>query len=200
MLFLYEEEVRTHRVTPGYVCRDPVRTRRHEGGHLRGNERTSLVVPCLRICLPVQGIQVGSLVWEDPTCHRSPKPVSHNYWSCAPRAPTLRREKPLQWAALTPQLQNSHAQQQSSAWDPLSLEASCTQTPISAENATKVIFTICPALLGSHHGHVLEEESLFPSRWSVLFFPPTKPGSCRNLWQAATFSFLRSQESGSPVF
>ena len=112
MLFLYEEEVRTHRVTPGCVCRDPVRTRRQEGGHWRGNERTSLVVPCLRICLPVQGIQVGSLVWEDPTCHRSPKPVSHNYWSCAPRAPTLQREKPLQGAALTPQLQNSHAQQQ----------------------------------------------------------------------------------------
>ena len=94
------------------MCRDPVRTRQKEGGHLRVNERTSLVVSCLRICLPVQGIQVESLVWEDATCHRSPKPVSHNYWSSAPRALTLWQEKPLQWEALTPQLQNSHAQQQ----------------------------------------------------------------------------------------
>ena len=74
------------------VCRDPVRTCQQEGGHLRANERTSLVVPVLRICLPVQGIQVGSLVWEDPTCHRAPKPVSHSYWSCAPRAHAATRE------------------------------------------------------------------------------------------------------------
>lgn len=71
----------------------------------------------------------------------------------------------------------------------------------------KGIFTICPAFLGRHLGHMGwggvgwgQGESLFPSRRPVLFFPPTRPGSCTNLWQAATFSFLRSQTSGSPVF
>ena len=68
------------------MCRDPGRTCQQEGGHLGANERVSLVVPVLRICLPVRGIRVGSLVWEDPTRHRAPKPVSHSCWSCAPRA------------------------------------------------------------------------------------------------------------------
>ena len=44
---------------------------------------TSLVAQWLRICLPVQGTRVQSLVREDPTCHRATKPVSHNYWICA---------------------------------------------------------------------------------------------------------------------
>ena len=43
---------------------------------------TSLVVQWLRICLPMQGTQVQSLVQEDPTCHRATKPVHHNYWAC----------------------------------------------------------------------------------------------------------------------
>ena len=41
--------------------------------------RASLVVQWLRIRLPVQGTQVGALVWEDPTCHGATKPVCHNY-------------------------------------------------------------------------------------------------------------------------
>ena len=40
---------------------------------------TSLVAQWLRICLPVQGTRVRTLVWEDPTCHRTIKPVRHNY-------------------------------------------------------------------------------------------------------------------------
>ena len=32
------------------------------------NDRTSLVTQCLRICLPMLGTRVRSLVWEDPTC------------------------------------------------------------------------------------------------------------------------------------
>ena len=40
---------------------------------------TSLVVQWLRICLPMQGTQVRSLVREDPTCHGAAKPVRHNY-------------------------------------------------------------------------------------------------------------------------
>ena len=40
---------------------------------------TSLVVQWLRICLPMQGTWVRSLVWEDPTCHGATKPMHHNY-------------------------------------------------------------------------------------------------------------------------
>ena len=39
------------------------------------------VVQWLRICLPMQGTQVPSLVWEYPTCRRATKPMGHNYWS-----------------------------------------------------------------------------------------------------------------------
>ena len=40
---------------------------------------TSLVAQWLRICLPIQGTRVRSLVWEDPTCHIATKPMCHNY-------------------------------------------------------------------------------------------------------------------------
>ena len=43
----------------------------------------SLVVQWLRICLPMQGTWVWSLVWEDPTCRGATKPVCHNYWACS---------------------------------------------------------------------------------------------------------------------
>ena len=39
----------------------------------------SLVAQWIRICLPMQGTQVHSLVQEDPTCHGATKPVCHNY-------------------------------------------------------------------------------------------------------------------------
>ena len=39
----------------------------------------SLVAQWLRICLPMQGTRVRSLVWEDPTCHGAIGPASHNY-------------------------------------------------------------------------------------------------------------------------
>ena len=41
--------------------------------------RISLVVQWLRTRLPMQGTQVRSLVWEDPTCRGATKPVRHNY-------------------------------------------------------------------------------------------------------------------------
>ena len=40
--------------------------------------RTSLVSQWLRICLPVQGTQVQSLVWEDYTCPGAARPVRCN--------------------------------------------------------------------------------------------------------------------------
>ena len=39
----------------------------------------SLVAQWLRICLPMQGTRVQSLVREDPTCCGATKPVRHNY-------------------------------------------------------------------------------------------------------------------------
>ena len=38
----------------------------------------SLVAQWLRVCLPMQGIRVRALVWEDPTCRGAAGPVSHN--------------------------------------------------------------------------------------------------------------------------
>ena len=46
---------------------------------IKKNERASLVIQWLRICLPMQGTRVQALVWEDPTCRRAARPVSHNY-------------------------------------------------------------------------------------------------------------------------
>ena len=40
---------------------------------------TSLVVQRLRICLPLQGTWVQSLVQEDSTCCGATKSVRHNY-------------------------------------------------------------------------------------------------------------------------
>ena len=40
---------------------------------------TSLVVQLLRIHLPTQGTGVGSLVGQDPTCHRAMKPMHSNH-------------------------------------------------------------------------------------------------------------------------
>ena len=84
---------------------------------------TFLVVERLRICLPIKGTRVPSLVWEDPTCRGATKPVCHNYWACAlepvghsywarvPQLlkpahlePVLRNEKPPQWEACAPQV------------------------------------------------------------------------------------------------
>ena len=45
---------------------------------------TSLVAQSLRICLPMQGTRVRSLVQEDPTCCGQTKPVCHKYWDCPP--------------------------------------------------------------------------------------------------------------------
>ena len=54
----------------------------HFEDEIRGHE-TSLVAQWLRICLPMQGTLVRSLVQEDPTCCGATKPVSHHYWACA---------------------------------------------------------------------------------------------------------------------
>ena len=45
--------------------------------------RASLVAQWLRICLPMQGTRLWTLVREDPTCSGATKPAHHNYWACA---------------------------------------------------------------------------------------------------------------------
>ena len=47
--------------------------------HQKPTVWASLVAQWLRVCLPVRGTRVRALVWEDPTCCRAARPVSHNY-------------------------------------------------------------------------------------------------------------------------
>ena len=55
--------------------------------------RAFMVVQGLKICLPMQDMQVPFLVGEDCTCHGATKPVIHNYWSCTSQSPrTATRE------------------------------------------------------------------------------------------------------------
>ena len=46
---------------------------------MENKNRASLVAQWLSIHLPMQGIQVRALVWEDPTCRGATKPMRHNY-------------------------------------------------------------------------------------------------------------------------
>jgi len=57
----------------------------------------SLVVHWLRMYLPMQGTQVRSLVWEDPTCLRGTKPVLHNRRSYHNEKPVHWNEEPHSW-------------------------------------------------------------------------------------------------------
>ena len=84
---------------------------------------TSLVVQWLRLHLPMQGTQVWSLLWGDPTGCGDPDymPVHPNYWTplsslCAAtiEAHVLCNEKPPRWEACTlqwvaPQRKPSHS-------------------------------------------------------------------------------------------
>ena len=47
-------------------------------GPLRWTDSTFPVVQWIRICLPIQGTWLRSLVREDSTCHRATKPVDHS--------------------------------------------------------------------------------------------------------------------------
>ena len=65
--------------------------------------RTSLVMSWVRICLPMQGTWVGSLVGEDSTFLRATKPTGHNH-----RALTLQPEGCKYWASGQQRLQPAH--------------------------------------------------------------------------------------------
>ena len=57
------------------------------------SEKTCLVVQWLRICLPVLGTWVWSLVQEDSTCCGAAKPVRHSYWSLCALEPVLHSKR-----------------------------------------------------------------------------------------------------------
>ena len=62
------------------------------------------MVQWLRICLPMQRMQVQPLIWEGFTGLKATKPMHHNYW-------VLCNKRSLQWEACTPQLEKACAQQ-----------------------------------------------------------------------------------------
>ena len=70
--------------------------RMQDKGSQRAVGRTSLMVQWIRL-LPVRGIQVWALVWEDPTRCGAAKPMCpYNYWSPHTLEPKLcNNEKPL---------------------------------------------------------------------------------------------------------
>ena len=75
--------------------------------HQIGADRTSPVVQWLRIHLAMQGPQVQPLVWEDDTCYKATKSMSHNYRSRYPRAHAQQQEKPSQCDTHALQLESS---------------------------------------------------------------------------------------------
>ena len=77
-------------------------------GIVKNRARTFLVVEWIRICLPIQGTWVWSLVREDPTCCRATKPMCPQLLRPThPKACAPQQEKPPQWEARTPQLESS---------------------------------------------------------------------------------------------
>lgn len=79
-----------------------------------GRLGTSLAVQWIKICLPMQGTRVGSLVREDSTCQGATKPRATTTepecctcWSLDTRVCAPQWEKPLQWEACTLQLESS---------------------------------------------------------------------------------------------
>ena len=68
----------------------------------------------------MQGTQVPSLAWEDPTCRGATDHARSNYSGCAlrllkstcPGARALRQGKPLPWEARAPQRSRARAPQQ----------------------------------------------------------------------------------------
>ena len=51
---------------------------------IKSHRRTSPMLQWLGILLPVKGMQVQFLFWEDPTCRGATKPMCRNYQACMP--------------------------------------------------------------------------------------------------------------------
>ena len=82
--------------------------------------KTSLVVQWLGVRLPMQGMQVRFLIWEDSTCFGVTKLMHHQLLSLCSRtlqlqvlrpaslrACALQQEKPLQWEVQAPQIESN---------------------------------------------------------------------------------------------
>ena len=78
----------------------------------------SLVVQWLRIHLAMPRTWVRPLVWEDPACQRTAKPLCHSYWACVPEPQSCNYWRPqdlepvphsreVQGEAHAPQLESS---------------------------------------------------------------------------------------------
>ena len=110
-----------HGVTKSWTwMSDQAQHSKHVRQSLKMRSWISLVVQWLRILLPMQGTQVRSLIWKDPTRCGAAKPTHYDCWACALGACELhplkpvplrtrasQQEKPLQWEACTSQLKSS---------------------------------------------------------------------------------------------
>ena len=66
-----------------------------------------MVVQWIRICLPVQGTQVWSLVWKVPTCCGGGKPVYHDSWILNSWSLCSARREVTEMRSWAPQLESS---------------------------------------------------------------------------------------------
>ena len=126
----------------------------------------------------MQGTWVQSLVREDPMCHRTTKPVHHNYWSPLALEPTccnswsqhvgepvVCNKKPPQWEAKAPQLErNPHLQ----------LEKARTQqrgpraTP-NKNNLKKFLTIVFMRMQRNWISHTLWKSSMVQSLWKIIW-------------------------------
>ena len=87
----------------------------------KNNPGISLVAQWVRICLPMQGPWVWSLVWEDSACCRATKQqLSNNYWSPSARSTcsatreagiVRRQRRATKSISCLPQLEKAHPKQ-----------------------------------------------------------------------------------------
>ena len=123
----------------------------------KGRGWASPVVHWLRICLPMQGTWVWSLVWKDAMCHGATKPVHHNCWAHVPWSPCSTTRDAAAVRSSAPQQVSLHS---------LHLEDTCAQPqrPSAAKNKK---------------GKGCELSSLLAIAllWMLPCLPPAVPGS-----------------------
>ena len=66
--------------------------------------RTTMVAQWLRNLLPMEGTQVRSYMWEDPTWGGAAKPLHHNFWSPCALEPVLHKKRSHHNEKLTPHI------------------------------------------------------------------------------------------------
>ena len=103
-------------------------------------------VQWLGICMPMQGTQVRSLIWKDPTCRRAIKAMPHNWTrtlgptSCNYRAHMLQLLKPRHSRAHAPQQEKPpqwEAHRQPWRVAPLTTTNESLHAPIKTQHSQK---------------------------------------------------------------